>query len=39
MFEHARHMDYGAAAAGYADASMKAINWANAAALYGRLAG
>jgi superoxide dismutase, Fe-Mn family len=39
MFEHAYHMDYGAAAAGYVDASMKAINWANAAALYGRLAG
>ena len=38
MFEHAYHMDYGAKATAYVDASMQAIRWANAEALYGRLA-
>jgi Fe-Mn family superoxide dismutase len=39
MFEHAYHMDYGAAAAAYVDASLKAIRWANAEALFARLVG
>jgi superoxide dismutase, Fe-Mn family len=39
LFEHAYHMDYGAGAAAYVDASMQAIAWANAEALYARLAG
>jgi Fe-Mn family superoxide dismutase len=30
MYEHAYHMDYGAKAAAYVDAFMKAIRWANA---------
>ena len=34
MYEHAYHMDYGAGAAGYVDAYMQAINWANATALF-----
>ncbi|HZS84912.1 MAG TPA: Fe-Mn family superoxide dismutase [Stellaceae bacterium] len=34
MYEHAYHMDYGAKAAAYVDAFMKAIRWENAAALY-----
>ena len=34
MYEHAYHMDYGAAAAKYVDAYMEAINWENAARLY-----
>jgi len=33
MYEHAYHMDYGAAAAGYVDAFMAAIHWP---AVYGR---
>jgi superoxide dismutase, Fe-Mn family len=34
MYEHAYHMDYGAAAAKYVDVYMEAINWENAARLY-----
>ena len=35
MYEHAYHMDYGAAAAKYVDAFMQVIRWDNAAKLYG----
>ena len=34
MYEHSYHMDYGAKAAAYVDASMHNINWVNAARLY-----
>jgi Fe-Mn family superoxide dismutase len=34
MYEHAYHMDYGAAAAKYVDIYMEAIRWDNAAKLY-----
>jgi superoxide dismutase, Fe-Mn family len=34
MYEHAYHMDYGAAAARYVDAFMEAIRWDNAVMLY-----
>jgi Fe-Mn family superoxide dismutase len=34
MYEHAYHMDYGAAAAKYVDTYMEAIRWDNAAKLY-----
>jgi Fe-Mn family superoxide dismutase len=34
MYEHAYHMDYGAAAARYVDIYMEAIKWDNAAQLY-----
>src|SRR5436190_13830251 len=34
MYEHAYHMDYGAAAAKYVDVFMEAIKWDNAAKLY-----
>ena len=34
MYEHAYHMDYGAAAAKYVDIYMEAIKWGNAAKLY-----
>ncbi|MDP2333168.1 MAG: Fe-Mn family superoxide dismutase [Reyranella sp.] len=34
MYEHAYHMDYGADAAKYIDAFMKAIKWTNAERLY-----
>ncbi len=34
MYEHAYHMDYGAAAAKYVDAYMEAIRWDNALKLY-----
>jgi Fe-Mn family superoxide dismutase len=34
MYEHSYHMDYGARAAAYVDASMNNINWANVARLY-----
>lgn len=37
MFEHAHHMDYGAAAAAYVDASMKAIKWPSAEARFAEL--
>ena len=33
MYEHSYHMDYGAKAAAYVDASMNNINWANTARL------
>jgi Fe-Mn family superoxide dismutase len=36
MYEHAYHMDYGAAAAGYVDAYMKVINWRSADALFAK---
>lgn len=36
MYEHAYHLDYGAAAAGYVDAFMAAIKWDNVAALFNR---
>jgi superoxide dismutase, Fe-Mn family len=36
MYEHAYHMDYGAAAARYVDVYMEAIRWDNAAKLYER---
>jgi superoxide dismutase, Fe-Mn family len=38
MYEHAYHMDYGAAAAKYVDVFMEAIRWEAAAKLYGRYA-
>jgi len=34
MYEHSYHMDYGAKAAAYVDASMNNINWGNVARLY-----
>ena len=34
MYEHAYHMDYGAAAARYVDIYMEAIRWDNAVKLY-----
>jgi Fe-Mn family superoxide dismutase len=34
MYEHSYHMDYGAKAAAYVDASMNNINWVNVARLY-----
>jgi Fe-Mn family superoxide dismutase len=34
MYEHAYHMDYGAAAAKYVDAFMQVIRWPNVAQLY-----
>jgi len=34
MYEHAYHMDFGAAAARYVDVYMEAIRWDNAAKLY-----
>jgi Fe-Mn family superoxide dismutase len=34
MYEHSYHMDYGARAAAYVEASMFNINWANAARVY-----
>jgi superoxide dismutase, Fe-Mn family len=34
MYEHAYHMDYGAAAAKYVDIYMEAIRWDNAVKLY-----
>ncbi len=34
MYEHAYHMDYGAAAAKYVDAFMQVIRWDNVAQLY-----
>lgn len=34
MYEHAYHMDYGAAAGKYVDAFMQAIRWPNVAQLY-----
>jgi Fe-Mn family superoxide dismutase len=37
MYEHAYHMDFGAKAAGYVDAFMKAIRWGNADAAFERL--
>ena len=36
MYEHAYHMDYGAAAARYVDVFMEAIRWDNAVELYDR---
>ena len=36
MYEHAYHMDYGAAAARYVDVFMEAIRWDNAVKLYER---
>ena len=38
MYEHAYHMDFGAAAGAYVDAFMKAISWRNASEAYARLA-
>ncbi|HEX9465833.1 MAG TPA: Fe-Mn family superoxide dismutase [Alphaproteobacteria bacterium] len=35
MYEHAYHMDYGAAAAKYVDAFMQVIRWDNVARLHG----
>lgn len=34
MYEHSYHMDYGATAVAYVDASLNNINWANVARLY-----
>lgn len=39
MYEHAYHMDFGAAAARYVDVYMEAIRWDNAAKLYEQYAG
>jgi superoxide dismutase, Fe-Mn family len=39
MYEHAYHMDYGAAAARYVDIYMEAIRWDNAAKLYKEYSG
>jgi Fe-Mn family superoxide dismutase len=36
MYEHAYHMDYGAAASRYVDVFMEAIRWDNAVKLYDR---
>jgi Fe-Mn family superoxide dismutase len=36
MYEHAYHMDYGAAAARYVDTFMEAIRWDSAVKLYGQ---
>jgi superoxide dismutase, Fe-Mn family len=36
MYEHAYHMDYGAKAGDYVDASMQTVRWSNADALYER---
>ena len=36
MYEHAYHKDYGAKAASYDDAFMKAIRWDNVAMLHAR---
>lgn len=36
MYEHSYHLDYGAKAAAYVDAFMRAIRWANADRLYAR---
>ena len=36
MYEHAYHMDYGAAAARYVDVFMEVIRWDNAVKLYER---
>jgi superoxide dismutase, Fe-Mn family len=36
MYEHAYHMDYGAAAAKYVDVFMEAIRWESAMKLYER---
>jgi len=36
MYEHAYHMDYGAAAARYVDAFMEAIRWDDAVKNYNR---
>jgi Fe-Mn family superoxide dismutase len=36
MYEHAYHMDYGAAAAKYVDVFMEAISWDNAVKMYDR---
>src|SRR5258705_1657381 len=36
MYEHAYHMDYGAAAARYVDVFMEAIRWDNAVKIYDR---
>ena len=36
MYEHAYHMDYGAAAPRYVDVFMEAIRWDNAVKLYDR---
>jgi Fe-Mn family superoxide dismutase len=38
MYEHAYHMDFGAAAARYVDIYMEAIRWDNASALYAQYA-
>jgi superoxide dismutase, Fe-Mn family len=38
MYEHAYHMDFGAAAARYVDVYMEAIRWDNAAKLYDQYA-
>ncbi|WP_293411498.1 superoxide dismutase [Phenylobacterium sp.] len=38
MYEHAYHMDFGAAAGAYVDAFMKALNWRSASEAYARLA-
>jgi Fe-Mn family superoxide dismutase len=38
MYEHAYHMDYGAAAARYVDVFMEAIRWDDAVKLYNRYA-
>ena len=38
MYEHAYHMDYGAAAGAYVDAFMKAVTWRNANAAFARAA-
>jgi Fe-Mn family superoxide dismutase len=37
MYEHAYHMDYGAKAAAYVDAYMKAFSWKGADARFGRV--
>lgn len=36
MYEHAYHMDYGAKAAAYVDAFMRAVSWKNANAAFQR---
>jgi Fe-Mn family superoxide dismutase len=38
MYEHSYHIDFGAKAAGYVDAFMEAVKWANAERLLGQAA-
>jgi len=39
MYEHSYHIDFGAKAASYVDAFMRAVRWSNADRLFSELAG